>query len=198
MQIDTQRYGLDNYVWTVVGWSLSPDWSVVSMLREENPETYEDPTPTVPVTPPTIDPGEPVEPWSQTSQRILSSYVTDSDPADGLLQATDTQITVEAHSRRYTDRTVSVSGGTITTEDDGVTAIADSTLYHVYYDQSERDGGAVTYKATQSGSIAAVSTAQPFPAFRRLDHYRCGRRDRNNVTRFLARRLGSRRLLRCR
>ncbi|MFX8316395.1 hypothetical protein ABTL66_19340, partial [Acinetobacter baumannii] len=49
---------------------------------------------------------------------IGTSYVIDADPADGLLQALPTSISVETHTRVYSDKTVSVTGATLTTEDD--------------------------------------------------------------------------------
>lgn len=95
------------------------------------------------------------EPIGFTSALIANSYVTDADPLDGLIQATDTAITVETHTRTYSDKTVSVIGAVITTEDDGVTALVPTTTYHIYYDDGGRQGGAVTFKATQDPSVAA-------------------------------------------
>lgn len=92
---------------------------------------------------------------------ISASYVTDSDPADGLIQATDTVITIETHTRTYSDKTVSVTGATITLEDDGVTALVASTTYHVYYDDAGRTGGAITYKASQNSQMAVNSPTNP-------------------------------------
>lgn len=97
------------------------------------------------------------EPTSLDTVLISSSWTTDIDPADQLAQATNTTITVEAHTRNYSDKQVSVTGGTITTLDDGVTALVASTLYHMYYDDGARVGGAVIYKATLSASDAANS-----------------------------------------
>jgi hypothetical protein len=98
-----------------------------------------------------------VEPTALDTLLISGSWTTDLDPADQLAQATNTTITVESHTRNYSDKQVSVNGGTITTEDDGVTALTASTLYHLYYDDGARVGGAVSYKATLSSSDAANS-----------------------------------------
>lgn len=92
---------------------------------------------------------------------IAQSYPTDADPVDGLIQATDTSITIESHTRTYPDKTVSVTGATLTTEDDGTTAIAATTMYHVYYDDAGRAGGAVTLLATQDAALAANSPSNP-------------------------------------
>jgi len=92
---------------------------------------------------------------------IAGSYVTDADPGDGLLQATDTAITVETHTRTYTDGSVSVTGATLTTEADGTTALVATTTYHIYYDDGARAGGAVAFKATQVVADSANSAAHP-------------------------------------
>ena len=91
---------------------------------------------------------------------IASSYTTDADPADGLMQATASAITVETHTRNYSDRAVSVTGATLTVNSGG-TALTTSTLYNVYYDDAARAGGAVTMKATQDAAAAANSPAHP-------------------------------------
>ncbi|MBB3035371.1 phage tail protein [Alteriqipengyuania lutimaris] len=97
------------------------------------------------------------------TQLIANSYITDADPADGLLQATDGQIDVENHTRTYTDLAspVAVTGGALTVEDDGSTAIAAATTYHIYYDDPARAGGAVALKATRIPSTAATSGTNP-------------------------------------
>lgn len=94
-------------------------------------------------------------------QLIASSYPIDADPADGLMQATSTTIAIEAHSRTYSDRTVSVGSGSLSVEDDGATALVAGGQYHVYYDDLDRAGGAVAYKATRTATVAANSSAHP-------------------------------------
>ncbi|TZG26512.1 phage tail protein, partial [Sphingomonas montanisoli] len=41
VQLDTARYGLANYAWTVAAWKMSQDFGVVMSLREESPEIYD-------------------------------------------------------------------------------------------------------------------------------------------------------------
>lgn len=61
----------------------------------------------------------------------------------------DATITISGHTRIYGDGTsVSVTGGS-------VTGLAYSTGYYLYYDQSSRAGGSVTYQATTSAATAA-------------------------------------------
>lgn len=58
-------------------------------------------------------------------------------------------ITISGHTRIYGDGTsVSVTGGSIT-------GLAYSTEYWIFYDQSSRVGGVVTYQATASPATAA-------------------------------------------
>jgi hypothetical protein len=45
VQLDSSRYGLSNYAWTVSNWALSADYGAVLSLREENEEIYDDGTP---------------------------------------------------------------------------------------------------------------------------------------------------------
>lgn len=62
-------------------------------------------------------------------------------------------ITIANHTRKYSDTSsVSVTGSTIT-------ALAYSTLYDVYYDQTSRAGGAVTYHATTNPNTGMANAA---------------------------------------
>ena len=92
---------------------------------------------------------------------ITARAMVDVDPADGLLQATDTSVTIETHNARYADREVSVTGATLTVLDDGTTAIPASTLLHIYYDDLLRAGGAVALKATTDPATAYTSPDHP-------------------------------------
>lgn len=105
-------------------------------------------------------------PTGYVTSLIAASYVTDADPADGLVQASEsggtTTITVESHTRTYADiGVVSVTGGSLTVEDDGSTAITTETTYHIYYDDIARAGGSVALKATKVSTTAATSETNP-------------------------------------
>lgn len=114
-----------------------------------------------------IEIGTNLLPPGYVSSMISQSFVTDADPADGLIQAVEasgtTTITVESHTRTYPDLTapLSITGDSITTEDDGTTAITTETTYHLYYDDYARAGGAVTILATQTAQDAATKPATP-------------------------------------
>lgn len=92
---------------------------------------------------------------------ITGRAMVDVDPADGLLQATDTAVTVESHTARYADKEKSVTGATLTVLDDGTTAIPASTPIHIYYDDLLREGGPVALKATLSAGTAYTSPDHP-------------------------------------
>lgn len=65
----------------------------------------------------------------------------------------DATITIANHTRHYSNTdTASVTGGSIT-------GLAYSTTYYVYYDQTSRAGGAVTYHATTNPNTALPGAA---------------------------------------
>lgn len=156
VQLGTERYSLSNYAWVVTNWSLSADFGIVLNLREENEDIYTDPTPVTPDTVPAISQGEPVTQSADLVSLILTSFTTDADPPDGLLQAADGEITIETHTRTYTDlpSPISITGDTIT-------GLVTGTFYHVYYDDPTRAGGGVTFVATTDAQEAATTAANP-------------------------------------
>ena len=66
----------------------------------------------------------------------------------------DVTITIDSHTRVYSDKAVLVDSGTFTGK-------AFSTLYLIYYDDAGREGGAVTYAITTDPSIAYNSATYP-------------------------------------
>lgn len=76
------------------------------------------------------------------------------DPITAVDAGSDVTITVPNHSRVYPDRTVAVTGGTIT-------GIEYGELVLIFYDDENRAGGAVTYGVTASSSEARVSAEHP-------------------------------------
>jgi hypothetical protein len=84
---------------------------------------------------------------------ISSSWVSPGSVLSAADVGADATITIAAHTRKYGDNTsVAVNGGTITGR-------AFSTVYHVYYDQTSRAGGAVSYQATTNANTAAYNAA---------------------------------------
>ena len=91
----------------------------------------------------------------------VQQLISTSSQTSVTVTATDTAITIGDHSRIYSDKTVPVTGATITTENDGATPIAAEMRYYLYYDDAERSGGAVNWKATRTFFVAQTSGDTP-------------------------------------
>lgn len=172
-ELDIPQLGYNGQLAVLQSKSVNPQtFEVTATFRTENDAKHAAALAQVGVPPPAVGAVQTPQERDETranamvpseviTQLISTSYVTDSDPSDGLIQATGTTITVETHARTYTDRTVTVTGGSITTEDDGTTALTATTTYHVYYDDGGRLGGAISLKATKIPAIAATSGDNP-------------------------------------
>ena len=90
---------------------------------------------------------------------ISTSYTADADPADGLLAATASSVTIESHTRIYSDKTLAITGATLTTLADGTTAVPAETLLHCYYDDGTRSDTTPDFKLTTDPTQAANSAA---------------------------------------
>lgn len=89
------------------------------------------------------------------SAAALEALIASSWTKDLVITATNAgEITLSNHSRVYADETVSVIG-------DVISGLTLDTRYSVYYDDSERDGGAVTYAATTTHVDAQTSEETP-------------------------------------
>lgn len=82
-----------------------------------------------------------------------TSYTVDL-VMEGVADGATAKITVSAHSRVYTDETVTLDAGEV----DGLLY---NTVYNVYYDDADRTGGAVTYAVATLASDATTSSANP-------------------------------------
>jgi hypothetical protein len=84
---------------------------------------------------------------------ISSSWTSPGTILSAADAGSNATITIANHTRKYSDvSSVSVTGGT-------VTALAYSTSYDVYYDQTSRAGGAVTYHATTNPNTGMPGAA---------------------------------------
>jgi hypothetical protein len=158
VQLDTARYGLSNYAFTVTAWNLSSDFGVVLSLREESPDIYGAPPVVVAPSVPTISPGEVVTPTSAIGTAIAGSYTR--GVAGSLVQTnagSSVTVTIPSHTRVYPAPypEVTVAGGTLT-------GLAYSTTYIIYYDDPELDGGQVTYTATPVLADGYYSATNPY------------------------------------
>lgn len=102
----------------------------------------------------TITPLEDTDEVAGSANDQTATLISTSSQVDLTIDATDTTITISDHTRRYSDVDVEVDGDTLT----GLTA---ETQYHLYYDDPDRAGGAVTYHATEDYFEAFLSAANP-------------------------------------
>lgn len=172
VRLTFRQTGFVQKLFRVAEMEIRQDGIVPLVLREESSLIYGVPS-LEPVAPPIAstqyDPA--LNPWLEqinttVQMLIATSYTTDADPPDGLVQATNdagtVSLTVEDHTRTYTDiGAVPITGATLTTLDDGTTPLAGLTRYHLYYDDAGRNGGAVTILATTDAQKAATSGLNP-------------------------------------
>lgn len=90
---------------------------------------------------------------------IAAALITTSKPSEALsIQATtdaSSTVTISAHDRIYSDRTVPVQGGSIT-------GLTPSTYYALFYDDEARGGGSVAYMASTNTDDAQLSVDHPY------------------------------------
>jgi hypothetical protein len=84
---------------------------------------------------------------------ISTSWTSPGTVLSAADAGSDATITIAAHTRKYSDATsVSVNSGSLT-------ARAYSTTYYIYYTQTSRAGGAVTYNSTTDPNVAQPNAA---------------------------------------
>ena len=88
----------------------------------------------------------------------VTTLISTSSQVGLSITASNVAATLNNHTRRYSDKDVAVSGAS-------VGGLAADTFYYLYYDDADRVGGAVTYGATTTGSVAFASAANPFRHF---------------------------------
>lgn len=160
--LGTSRYGLSNYAWVVANWSLSSDPDagpgVVLSMREENADIYGDAAVFAPTAPdPIIQPTSPLLTTEEVTQKILTSSI------EGLSFSVNTSgdMTISTHTRIYTDKSVSVTGATVTHP----ASVVAGDLVAVVYRDAARAGGAVTYQAIRvvpGDELPKASPSDPF------------------------------------
>lgn len=88
-----------------------------------------------------------------TGQTIGTSFA-DGLTLDAAADGATAKATISAHTRTYTDDSSPVSAGE-------VTGLAYGATYSIYYDDADREGGAVTYEATDDPTEAVTSASHP-------------------------------------
>jgi hypothetical protein len=162
--------GWVNKLFRVAEMDLRIDGVVPLVLREESSLIYGAPALAAPVDPVASTPYDPsLNPWLEqinTTEQLLiaTSYATDFDPSDGLVQAVESSgvtMTIESHTRTYTDKgAVAVTGASLTVDENG-DPLATLSIYHIAYDDAARAGGAVAFVAYLDSQDAATSGAHP-------------------------------------
>lgn len=148
VQLNTARYGLSNYAWSVGGWSLSADWGTILTLREENEEIYAEPAPVAPPSVPAIVVPEPLITQRETSTLIANSWTEPTQVLSATEAAGVATITVIDHERVYPDGVrVAVTGVAIG-------ALVTDTPYFLYYDDLDRSDTTPTIIATLDPLVA--------------------------------------------
>lgn len=85
---------------------------------------------------------------------FFQSLITTSSQGTVSISGTSSTLTISNHDRIYADKTVAVTGAT-------VTGLAANTAYWLYYDDLDRVGGAVAWNATTDFFTAQTSAANP-------------------------------------
>jgi hypothetical protein len=164
-QLDSTRYGLNNYAWLTTNWSFSFDPQagpgVVFSLKEENAEIYDDGSPVTPSTPPTItQPSAPLTPTTDVQNLIVSSAMTGMTFSVGIPSGGNSAVTISSHTRVYSDKSVSVNSNSGPVS----VAAASGDVILAYYDDPDRAGGAVTYQyLVLPAGVGDASSAFPSP-----------------------------------
>lgn len=155
VQLDTDRYGLNNYAWVIKDWSLTPDFGVAVNVREENEDIYGEPPPVTPDVIPTIDVPDPLLSDAELQNLIRLTYPTGLT-LTGQEIAGDGKIVISNHSYEWPGfGTVGpVTGTTLS----GLTLDTD---YYPYADIDEVADTAPAFGATAVYGDALNSAAHP-------------------------------------
>lgn len=167
VQLDSARYGLSNYAFSVANWGFSADWGVVVSLREENAAVYDAPTHVPPPTRPPVVGGTTFYTIGQIQEILRNTF-----PKGLVVDAIDagSDATIRIHGTAGTSATwVLDFPGTIadpTVAAQTLTGKSYSTLYYPYVDVATM-GSAVglTFGATTVYGDAINSSTHPHRLF---------------------------------
>jgi hypothetical protein len=153
--------GWVNKLFRVAEMDIRVDGIVPLVLREEASAIYTAPSLQAAVAPIASTPYDhSLNPIVQALDVGEQNLIATSSQSLVTISATDTSITIGDHNRIYTDKTVAVTGDTLT-EDDLAVALVASTFYYLYYDDADRAGGAVTWEATSDFFTAQNNSTHP-------------------------------------
>ena len=142
LRLTFRQTGFVQKLFRVADMEIRRDGVVPLTLREESPLNYANPALAQPVEPIATTPYDfRLNPIIQSLATAEQSLIATSSQSSLTVTATDTSLTISNHQRNYTDKTVAITGATI----NGLTA---NRMYHLFYDDGGRAGGAVTWQAT--------------------------------------------------
>jgi hypothetical protein len=160
VRCNTSKYGLSNYAFQVASWGLGTDFSVPLTLEETNPDIYYWDT-SMELTPGDRGTLAKAEPIGDDDATVLALMINQSKPSADLVisaeldgEGTTATVSIGAHTRIYSDKTVAVDAGTIS-------ALELETDYVIFYDDPDRAGGAVAYQASTDPDDALLTVDHP-------------------------------------
>lgn len=155
VQVDSARYSLSNYAWSVAGWGLSADYGVVLQLREENALIYSEPTVVAPPTVVPIDEADPVLSLQELQLILRDTYAkglaVTANESGGVASITLSNFSLDYPSP-WSD--VPVTGTTIG-------SLAPDTTYFPYVDVDHPTDTTPTFGVTTVYGTALNSSANP-------------------------------------
>lgn len=151
VQLDTTRYGLSNYAFTVGGWSLTADFGVVLNLREENADIYEDVAPVTSAAAPSIAVAETIETTQQAASLIASSSTRPTRVLEASESGGVATVTVIAHDRVYKDGVVVAIPETVFPG-----LVTDTPYFPYYVDITRSDTAPAVIITDDSGAAQLV------------------------------------------
>lgn len=148
VQVDTSRYYLSNYAFSVASWGLSADFGVVMNLREENAEIYEDAEPVTAASVPTIATAEAFLTERERQQiinqrRTVPTQVLSASESGGVAT-----VTMIEHQVVYPD------GREITIEEQVFTGLDTGTSYYLHYADIDREETTPTVTVTDDSAAS--------------------------------------------
>lgn len=147
--------GFSEKLFRVASIEINQNGRVPLMLREENAAVYGPPTVTAPVDPVASTPYDfTLNPIHQALATGEQNLIATSSQSFVTISATDDAITIGNHDRIYADRTVAVTGATLS-------GLEPETTYWLYYDDEARAGGAVAWAATDDFFEAQNTVTTP-------------------------------------
>lgn len=152
--------GLASKLFRVAEMEIRTDGTVPLVLREEHADLYGSPVLQEGVTAIATTPYNPalnpvIGSLNAATTAAEQTYIINSwQSLDIAITGTATTITISNHSRIYGDKTVAVTGATLTGR-------TNATTYYLYYDDAGRNGGAVTWGTSTSYATASNSSTTP-------------------------------------